>query len=162
VLAALAVGGLFLAIVAWFKKQRGEVNADERIRVGLNYFGAATIANFLIGGIFLATLPNQVVAETFSSKLALLCMLGSALFGLISVVLAFGRLVWPATCANYHHHFADDPGARLGAAGLSLPLLQAGFIAGQPAIRTCRPVHHRVDRRACGPVLHAKAGLEPK
>jgi hypothetical protein len=100
VLAALAVGGLFLAIVAWFKKQRGEVNADERIRVGLNYFGAATIANFLIGGIFLATLPNQVVAETFSSKLALLCMLGSALFGLISVVLAFGRLVWPATCAT--------------------------------------------------------------
>jgi hypothetical protein len=94
VLSALAMGGLFLAVAAWFKKRRGDENADARIRTGLNYFGAATIVNFLVGGLFLATLPNQVTADAFASKGALLTILFSALFGLASVVLAFGRMLW--------------------------------------------------------------------
>ena len=94
VVSALAVGGLFLAVAAWFKKRRGDASAVERIRSGLNYYGVATMANFFFGGLFLATLPNQVAAVAFGDKTALLALLFAVLFGLISVVLAFGRLLW--------------------------------------------------------------------
>ena len=98
VLSAVACGGLFVAILAHMKRKKDPEGAQERINTGLNYYAVATIINFVAGGLFMALLPNDVMAEAFGGgNWAVLLMALSALLGVASIVFAFSREVWPTT-----------------------------------------------------------------
>ena len=96
VVSAVAVGGLFVAVLAHMKRKKDPEGAAERIRTGLNYYALATMINFVVGGVFMALIPNDVLAEAFGGgNWAVLFMALSALLGLASIVFAFSREVWP-------------------------------------------------------------------
>jgi hypothetical protein len=58
--AAIAVGGLFTAVVWRIKEKRGAEGAAERVQSGMRWFYYATAAQLFIGPLFLATLKNEV------------------------------------------------------------------------------------------------------
>lgn len=63
VTASLAVGGLFLAIVARYKLKRGDESAKASVDVGMNYFNWATVVQIGIGLWFLISLPQEVMLK---------------------------------------------------------------------------------------------------
>ncbi|WP_373498146.1 hypothetical protein [Desulfococcus sp.] len=60
--ASLAVGGLFIAAVWTFKKKKGAMDADKNIRLGMQWFTGATLAQILVGFWFQMSLPKAVMA----------------------------------------------------------------------------------------------------
>jgi hypothetical protein len=61
VAASIAVGGLYTAIVWKIREKRGVENAAEHVRTGMRWFSQATMAQLLIGPLFLITLKRDVM-----------------------------------------------------------------------------------------------------
>jgi len=88
VLSAVAVGGLFLAVM-WEIKSRTETRHQDKIKHGLRWFTWATLLQFAIGTWWLFALPKHVVrifmgGSSWATLLFTLGMLGtvvSLLFG---------------------------------------------------------------------------------
>ncbi len=86
--ASLALGGLGLALWGRWRRLEGLVGQ------GLTWYGAASIANFFIGGWYLGALPKAVLgAAVGDSRLLLGLFMLSVILGLASIVFSFaGRL----------------------------------------------------------------------
>ncbi len=64
VVSALAVGGLFLAVAANFKRKREKMtpqDAERRVNLGLRWFTHATLLQLVVGTWFLLALPRPVM-----------------------------------------------------------------------------------------------------
>jgi hypothetical protein len=159
VVSAVAVGGLFVAILGHFKRKKDPEGARDRIRVGMNYYAVATIINFAVGGIFMALLPNDVLAEAFGGgNWAALCMALSALLGVASVVFALTREVWPTTWCMVLTVVLMTLVREAVRPGLSQTLLHPGFLAGQIRSLTGGDVRAGLCGRTLYGGLYAQAG----
>lgn len=61
IVAAIAVGGLFLATVWWFRARKNVPDADLKVKKGLLIFGIATALQLVIGFWFLLALPREFI-----------------------------------------------------------------------------------------------------
>ncbi|MBU4230715.1 MAG: hypothetical protein KKG88_10490, partial [Proteobacteria bacterium] len=100
VVASVAMGGLFLAILALFQQKKGVPGAEKRLRGGMQWFTYATMVEIGTGIPFLFSLPKNV-HQLFVGGAPLHTALFTA-----SLVTAFFALyygakerVWPATAA---------------------------------------------------------------
>lgn len=60
VTASVAVGGLFLAILAYFQQKKGEPGAEQRLRAGMKWFTSATVVQIGSGILFFFPLPKNM------------------------------------------------------------------------------------------------------
>ncbi len=93
--ASVALGGLGLAL--WGRRRR----LERLVSQGLSWYGAASIANFFIGGWYLGSLPRSVLgAAAGDDRLLLGLFMLSVILGLASIVFSFAGRLWPTlvTC----------------------------------------------------------------
>ena len=100
VVASAAIGGLFLAILAFFQQKKGTSGAEKRVRAGMQWFTYATVVEIGTGIPFLFSLPKNVfplfVGGALLHTSLFLAALSAAFFALY-----YGakERVWPATVA---------------------------------------------------------------
>jgi len=94
--AAIAVGGLSIALYYEFQRRRGDESAERWIRYGLKWFGMATMVNFGFGFWFFGVLAvyvldlNSLIGILISMLLLLVVALGA-----ISIIFSFQGRVMP-------------------------------------------------------------------
>ncbi|MFH1021125.1 MAG: hypothetical protein V1782_11040 [Pseudomonadota bacterium] len=100
VVASVAVGGLFLAILAFFQQKNGTQGAEKRLSAGMQWFTYATVVEIGTGIPFLFSLPKNVF-QLFAGG----ALLHTSIF-VAALISAFSSLyygnkerVWPATNA---------------------------------------------------------------
>lgn len=59
--ASIAIAGLFLALLWYFRRQKDEETARARIRTGLRVFGYASLVQVVIGIWFLLSQPRDIM-----------------------------------------------------------------------------------------------------
>ena len=93
VLAALAVGGLFLALCGYRKLKKGE-EGDAQISLGLRWFTHATLLQFVVGTWFLISLKrNVLLAFMGDNPLETGVFLGSLVVSLVALYAGFTRRI---------------------------------------------------------------------
>lgn len=97
VAAAIAIGGLSLALLGDWRLRRGDPNATAAVHSGCNWFAYATIVNFGIGFWFFGVLPRQVHdLTTVSGILIGVLLLTGIILGVLAVIYSLQGRVWPA------------------------------------------------------------------
>ena len=97
VMAAIAVGGLSLALLGDWRRRRGDQDAATAVRSGCNWFAYATIVNFGIGFWFFGVLPRQVHdLTTVSGILIGVLLLTGIILCLLAVIYSLQARVRPA------------------------------------------------------------------
>lgn len=93
--AAVAVGGLSIALYYEVQRRRGKTDAEGWVRYGCSWFGYATMANFSMGFWFYSSLPQEVRSiETTTGKLmAALLLVGVSLGGLSALYSLRGKVI---------------------------------------------------------------------
>lgn len=100
VVASVATGGLFLAILASFRQKKGDPGAAKQLSAGMQWFTYATVVQIGTGIPFLFSMPKEVHQLFVGGALL------HTTFFLVSLITAFFCLyygnkekVWPATFA---------------------------------------------------------------
>ena len=98
VASAMAVGGLFLAIVWKTKERKSNTSYLGNIKQSMRWFTHATLAQFIIGSWFLMRLPENIAGmfmgqHPYATLLFALGIIGT----IISLILGFKNKVWPCT-----------------------------------------------------------------
>jgi len=94
--AAIAVGGLSLALLGEWRVRRGDPGAAAAVRSGCNWFAYATIVNFGIGFWFFGVLPRQVHdLSHFSGVLIAVLLVVAIILGAFSVIYSLQARVMP-------------------------------------------------------------------
>ena len=96
--ASVAVGGLFMAVVWTFRKNKGVQGADRPIHAGMRWFTWATLVQVFVGLLFLLLLPWPIL-RLFVGHSALhtgILAAGAAL-AVIAILMGFKDRVWPCT-----------------------------------------------------------------
>jgi len=100
VVASVAAGGLFLAILAFFQQKKGAPGAEKRLSIGMKWFTYATVVEIGTGIPFLFSLPKNVHQMFIGGA-----VLHTSLF-IAALIAAFCSLyygakerVWPTTVA---------------------------------------------------------------
>jgi len=100
VVASVAAGGLFLAILASFQQKKGELVAAKRLSVGMKWFTYATVVEIGTGIPFLFSLPKNV-RQMFvgGAPLHSALFLGALIAAFYSLYSGVKERVWPTTIA---------------------------------------------------------------
>jgi hypothetical protein len=100
VVASVAVGGLFLAMLAYFQRKKGEPGAEKRLHAGMQWFTSATVVQIGIGILFFFSLPKNVY-QLFvgDSPLHTILFAAALLAVFFSLYFANKQRVWPTTSA---------------------------------------------------------------
>lgn len=97
VIASVAVGGLFIAIVQTLKAERGKEADDEAISLGMKYFTFATLLQIPAGFWFQMSLPRDIMHLFLGGSLPHTAVfLLSLLLMIQTLYLGLKKTVWPA------------------------------------------------------------------
>jgi hypothetical protein len=100
VVASMAVGGLFVALLARFGRSDDAATRQGRIDLGLRWFSHATLAQVFIGLWFLMALPTDIMAAFMGKSLVHSGVFFAAIGGVVaSLVLAFKKRLLETTFA---------------------------------------------------------------
>lgn len=90
VVAAVAVAGLFMALIFRLREKKGQPDSEEKVRTGLKIFAIASAVQIIIGFWFLLALPQQIMLQFMGKNLAATIFLfAGVIFGIGAMVLAF-------------------------------------------------------------------------
>lgn len=96
VVAAIAIGGLSIALYYEFLRRRGSEDVEHWIGYGLKWFGIATMVNFGIGFWFFGSLPGQVLnMNSLTGVLIAVFLLVVVVLGALSVIFSFQGRIMP-------------------------------------------------------------------
>ncbi|MDH4333595.1 MAG: hypothetical protein OEV89_13625, partial [Desulfobulbaceae bacterium] len=100
IVASVATGGLFLAILAFFQRKAGAPGAETRLSVGMKWFTYATVVEIGTGIPFLFSMPKNV-HQLFvgAAPLHTLLFLASLIAAFYCLYYGNKERVWPATFA---------------------------------------------------------------
>ncbi|MFC1513105.1 hypothetical protein ACFL5J_01515 [Thermodesulfobacteriota bacterium] len=101
VVASVAIGGLFIALLNHFSRHENNAGAERRIATGLNWFCGATLVQLGAGTMFFLSLPAHIRqlflgGETLPTTLLLL----GVITALAAIVLGFRRKIWATVTAT--------------------------------------------------------------
>jgi hypothetical protein len=98
VVASVATGGLFLAILASFQQKKGENGAAKRLSTGMKWFTYATVVEIGTGIPFLFSLPKNVQQMFIgTAPLHTALFLASLIAAYCCIYYGIKERVWPAT-----------------------------------------------------------------
>ncbi|MEW6595360.1 MAG: hypothetical protein AB1413_10880 [Thermodesulfobacteriota bacterium] len=98
--AAVATGGLFLALLSHFQKELAEEERRARIKNGLAWFTYATMVEIAIGIVFLLSLPKPVLRIFVGGNwLATLLFAGALVGSFYCIKFGARERLWHATAA---------------------------------------------------------------
>jgi hypothetical protein len=98
---ALAVGGLFLAIVWQVKGTRASTSYQKNIEQSLRWFNYATLSQFIIGSWFLMRLPDDMARMFMGGHPYATMLFAAGVIGtIISLIFGFKNKVWPCAVAT--------------------------------------------------------------
>jgi hypothetical protein len=100
VASAVAVGGLFLAMVWKIKGNRSNTPCLRNIKQSMRWFNYATLSQFIIGSWFLMRLPENISGlfmghHAYATMLFIIGIIGT----ILALILGFKNKVWPCTVA---------------------------------------------------------------
>ena len=96
IMASIAVGGLFLALLGYFGSARGNKRTGEQITMGLRWFSYATLEQIIVGLWFLIALPDKTMMLFMGgNRLHTTIFLVGVLGAVISLVFGFKKQLWP-------------------------------------------------------------------
>ena len=94
--AAIAIGGLSIALYYEYLHKKGDESAQEKVQYGCNWFGYATIVNYGFGFWFFGTLPAHVHnINTLTGTLIALFLLTAITLGGFAIVFSLRGQVMP-------------------------------------------------------------------
>ncbi|MCX5865047.1 MAG: hypothetical protein NTW42_08265 [Deltaproteobacteria bacterium] len=100
VVASVAVGGIFLAILAFFQLKNGAPGAAKRLSLGMKWFTYATVVEIGTGIPFLFSLPKNVHQMFIgSAPLHTALFLAALVATCCSIYYGIKERVWPTTVA---------------------------------------------------------------
>jgi len=101
VVSSVAIGGLAMGLLGWWRTKKGESEAGATMTRGLRVYAGATLFQFLVGALYLGTLPNQVLTRAaFENTAAMAVFVISIATTLCSVLYSMSDKPWhTAVCA---------------------------------------------------------------
>ncbi len=95
VTASIAIGGLFLAIVWWYRQKKEIPGADEKIKSALKIFGIATSVQVVVGFWFLLALPSNFILSFMGQNIFLTIVLFLGILTAIGAIISafLGKLL---------------------------------------------------------------------
>ena len=101
VVSAIAVGGLFLAVLWRIKEHRSGTSYLHHIRQSMRWFNYATLSQFIIGSWFLMRLPENIStlfmgSHTYATLLFVIALIGTV----VSLIFGFKHRIWPCVGAT--------------------------------------------------------------
>ena len=98
--ASVAGGGLFLAILAFFQQRKGIIGAEARIKSGLKWFTYATVVEVGTGIPFLFTMPKEVHQLFVGGALGHTALFSAAMLtSFFAIYYGAKEKLWPTTVA---------------------------------------------------------------
>ncbi len=101
VIGSLAVGGLFVALMASWREKRGSLSAaasQERMQHGMRWFTYATLCQIFAGPLYLVSLPRETMLSFMGSDMTNTLIFLAGLAGVALLLLfAFRRQLWATT-----------------------------------------------------------------
>jgi len=95
VVSSVAIGGLAMGLLGWWKTKKGESEAGATMTRGLRVYAGATLCQFLVGALYLGTLPNQVLTRAaFENTAAMAVFVISIATALCSVLYSMSDKPW--------------------------------------------------------------------
>jgi hypothetical protein len=95
VFASLAMSGLIMGIMGWWKKKQGDLEAGQKYYNGLVFYSLVTIVQFFIGAWYLGTIPHGAIAQImFEGKIIFPIFLISIIAGLASILFGLSKMPW--------------------------------------------------------------------
>ena len=95
VVSSVAMGGLAMGLLGWWRTRKGESEAGATMTRGLRVYAFSTLFQFVVGALYLGTLPNQVLARAaFENTAALAVFVISIATALCSVLYAMSARPW--------------------------------------------------------------------
>jgi hypothetical protein len=95
VVSSVAMGGLAMGLLGWWRTRKGESEAEATMTRGLRVYAFSTLFQFVVGALYLGTLPNQVLARAaFENTAALAVFVISIATALCSVLYAMSARPW--------------------------------------------------------------------
>jgi len=101
VVSSVAMGGLAMGLLGWWGTRKGESEGGATMVRGLRVYAGATLCQFLVGALYLGTLPNQVLTRAaFENTAAMAVFLISIATALCSILYSMSEKPWhTAVCA---------------------------------------------------------------
>jgi hypothetical protein len=101
VISSVAVGGLAMGLLGWWRTRKGDAQGGASLSRGLRLYAGATLVQFLVGALYLGTLPNQVLARVaFEDTVAMAVFVISIATALSSILYSMSDKPWhTAVCA---------------------------------------------------------------
>ena len=101
IVSSIAMGGLVMGLLGWWRTRKGQAEGAPTMTRGLRIYAFATLFQFVVGALYLGTLPNQVLTRAaFENTLALAVFVISIATALCSVLYGMSDKPWhTAVCA---------------------------------------------------------------
>lgn len=101
VVSSVAIGGLAMGLLGWWGTKKGESEGGATMVRGLRVYAGATLFQFVVGALYLGTLPNQVLTRAaFENTAAMAVFVISIATTLCSVLYSMSDKPWhTAVCA---------------------------------------------------------------
>ena len=95
VISSVAVGGLAMGLLGWWRARKGDSESGVIMTRGLRVYAFATLFQFVVGALYLGTLPNQVLAKAaFENTPAMAVFVISIATALCSVLYSISDRLW--------------------------------------------------------------------
>jgi hypothetical protein len=97
VVSSVAMGGLAVGLLGWWRSRKGDPEGGTSMTRGLRIYAFSTLFQFVVGSLYLGTLPNQVLAKAaFGNTAALSVFVLSIATALCSVLYSMSDRPWHA------------------------------------------------------------------
>jgi hypothetical protein len=95
VVSSVAVGGLAMGLLGWWRSRKGDPEGGTTMTRGLRVYAFSTLFQFVVGVLYLGTLPNQVLAKAaFGNTAALAVFVISVATALCSILYSMSDKPW--------------------------------------------------------------------
>jgi len=95
VVSSVAVGGLAVGLLGWWRTRKGDSEGRVTMTRGLRIYALSTLFNFVVGALYLGTLPNQVLSRAaFENTAAMAVFVISIATALSSVLYSMSDRPW--------------------------------------------------------------------
>jgi hypothetical protein len=101
VVSSVAMGGLAMGLLGWWRTRKGDSEGGATMTRGLRVYAFATLFQFVVGALYLGTLPDQVLTRAaFENTAAMAVFVISIATALCSILYSMGDRPWhAAVCA---------------------------------------------------------------